>query len=144
MDSNPLYFWGSTLLKHINYLYSKIVNTYWVPEPWFLTGFFLDLFFPGVASQSGTLSFLFPVPVLLLLTQPVKTSPLKSLTPLPPVWNTLFQRFIFTACAWVFAFTFQSLAFIGLSESVFWKVPCWSLISLSCMQKMLLWGDLFL
>lgn len=80
---------------------------------------FLRPFFPGVAFQSGTLSFLFPVPVLLLLTQPVKTSPLKSPTPLPPVWNTLFQRFIFTACAGVFAFTFQSLAFIGLSESVF-------------------------
>ena len=118
----------STPFQAVNYLYLKKSLLIRIKfhncdfELAFLFSFLKLFFLLCWVPVRDNLSFLFPVYALLLLTQPVKTSLLKSPLLLASGWNTSFQRFIFTACAWVFAFTFQSLIFTGILKGAMLKL----------------------
>lgn len=110
-----------------------------------ITGFFcLRPFFPSALLSSRTVSaFCFLCMFCCCWHSLLKLVPW-STPPTPSCLEYLVARIYFHSLFWVFAFTFQSLPFIVSSESAVWTVLCWSLTSLSCMQKMLIWGELFL
>lgn len=126
----------------IIYTLKIVVNTHSVPVLWFWASSFFFLFKTFFSScvefQSGTVSAFCFLCMLCCcwhnLLKPVPWShPPCSLLARIPRFRDLFSQLVPECLLSPFK-VWYLLAF--------WKVPCWSCTSLSCMQKMLLWGDL--